>query len=269
VPAHVLVTRNLSTYTEVISHIWDIQRRLYAILQLPTPESVNARRTFACCLPPTTTNVDNELYAHFCSPPQIVLVQGTIDPGSVPRASNSPSVYSSTASASTSSSLRGTKTWTEGLAPESVEDVLFLPWALHSALEEAIEQDDAPAFGEAAFMALSALMYETAHWLSERWAFSFSLFFFVFFFGRREEKGCRVVKVGKGEGLELIGSWFVVSLCRVNGHRPQPSLRSVTVGLSVSAKEALVATRKQDDTGMRVVALLLGVEVEHLSFADG
>lgn len=56
---------------------------------------------------------------------------------------------------------------------------------------------------------------------------------------------------------------------RVHGHRPRESLRAMQGKLTTSELEAVVASRKADDVGMCVLALVLGADLELLTFADG
>lgn len=173
-PAEVLVTRNLKSYKVLVTYIAGVQRRLYTLIA----EQPQLRAAFACCLP-VSDDLESTLAHYFADPPHIALVQGLGDPATIPREARleggngaggqrAASLHSVTSSFSALSSTMTGKSWTETLAPDGVEDLVFLPWSLHSGMETAREEKDETALGEAAMMSLVNLVYETAHWLYEK-----------------------------------------------------------------------------------------------------
>lgn len=174
-----LVTRDLVTFKRVHSPLSTIQANLFTLLQ--NPVSIDLRATFLSCLSDSEGNPDSALLDHFEQPPQLALVQGTVDPSLAINqwtASKGSSSASSTASTrietvSTSNSASSNRrvagrVWTHDLAPDDVREVIFLPWSNHQCMEEARERGDAKEEQEAAVFALAGIIYETAHWLYER-----------------------------------------------------------------------------------------------------
>lgn len=165
--SHVLVTRNLKAFKRVPSPIASLQARLFTLLQ--SPSSTSLRATFTCCLPSPSSDAD--FLAHLHHPPQIALVQGVVDPSNIILASSGGVTSSSASTHSVFRAVEAKKGWMADLAPDDVREVLFLPWALHAALEAAGNEGDVEGEGEASLMVLACLLFETAHWLFERCVF--------------------------------------------------------------------------------------------------
>lgn len=165
--SHVLVTRNLKAFKRVPSPIASLQARLFTFLQSPAPTSTSIRAAFAVCLLPSPAS-DADLLTHLLHPPQIALVQGVVDPSNIISAASSGGASSSASTHSVVRAAEAKRGWTADLAPDDVREVLFLPWALHAALEAARSEGDLKVEGAVGLMVLACLLFETAHWLHER-----------------------------------------------------------------------------------------------------
>lgn len=165
----------MQAYKELLTYIAGIQRRLYTLLQT----RADLRRCFACCLSPSSNSaVDEQLARYFLEPPHIALIQGLADPSSIDRSARladgvgaggkrAASLMSSDSASIQTVSTNGTS-WTKNLAPDGVDDLIFIAWSIHAGLETARRDGDSKARAEACMLALASLIYETAHWLFEK-----------------------------------------------------------------------------------------------------
>jgi len=168
-PIQVFASREFIHYRTVSSPVADIAARFYDFMTSVSPDASHARYVYATAYvgtePPTDkafagSPVDVAVREMLACPPVIVLAQGPMHPwGLFERSSETQSI----ASGLTSSSATPTSDGRPKVEPAAA---IFIPWAVHQVLEEAMENDDEQDASAASFFALACLVHETAHWIA-------------------------------------------------------------------------------------------------------
>ncbi|PIL26296.1 hypothetical protein GSI_12052 [Ganoderma sinense ZZ0214-1] len=157
----VYASRDFKYYRPVTSPVADIASRFFAFMASNTAEASHARYAYATAYegsePRTSggfqgSELDRNVQAMLANPPTIVFAQGPMHPWGLFQDAELQSISSEATGGS-------------GIQLDPA-GCIFLPWAVHQVLKDAIESDDEQDKSVASFFLFAGVVHETAHWIA-------------------------------------------------------------------------------------------------------